>query len=81
MGGAAIASEVVGGEARRCALGEPLYLGHWAELSGVGSIGTRQVGEELMIRYSTDSQEEREVPLREYEGRAWALKLTLTEVE
>ena len=82
VGGAAIASGVEGGEARRYALGEPLYLGHWAELSGGnGSIGTRQVGEELMIRYSTDSQEEREVPLREYEGRAWALKLTLTAAE
>jgi hypothetical protein len=46
-----------------------------------GSIAAYESGDELMVRYSTDSEEKREVPLSEYEGRAWALKLTLTEAE
>ena len=63
-------------------LGEALYLAHCIELpSENGSISAFESGGELMVRYSTDSKEEREVPLSEYEGRAWALKLTLTEAE
>ncbi len=63
-------------------LGEPHILGYWAELtSNIGSIGVVDRGGELSISYSTETQEEREVPLSEYEGRAWALKLTLTEAE
>jgi len=64
-------------------LGEPLFLASCVELPGGGGgfISTRESGDDFMIRYSYGSQEVREVSLSEYEGRAWALKLTLTEAE
>ena len=72
----------VNSELKQFKLGEPLILGYWAELTSYsGSIGVFDRGEELSISYSTETQESREVPFSEYEGRAWALKLTLTEAE
>jgi len=63
-------------------LGNPLFLGYCVELpADTGSIGVRESGDEFMIRYAFDSQEVREVSLSEYEGRAWAIKLTLTEAD
>ncbi|HIK59183.1 MAG TPA: hypothetical protein EYF98_00645 [Planctomycetes bacterium] len=81
-GGSRIASAKGGEFLEQYELGETLYLAHCMELpSENGSIAAYESGDELMVRYSTDSEEKREVPLSEYEGRAWALKLTLTEAE
>ena len=71
-----------GGVMEVLTLGKPIYLMHYIELNSETS-SSHSVSErsgELMITYSTDTQEEREVTLSEFEGRAWALKLTLAEV-
>jgi hypothetical protein len=63
-------------------LGEPLILGYCVELTGEnGSLSASQSGDELMIRVGAGSEAVREVPIGEYEGSAWALQLTLTELE
>jgi hypothetical protein len=43
------------------------------------TISANQRGDDFMVRYAIDSEEAREVPLSEYEGRAWALRLMLTQ--
>ncbi|MCH2103116.1 MAG: hypothetical protein MK297_03780, partial [Planctomycetes bacterium] len=64
------------------AIGEPLYLAYLAELpEGDGSISIFEQEGELMIRHSIGQAEPKTVSLKEYEGRAWALKLTVTEGE
>lgn len=72
-----------GGNMEVLTLGKPIYLMHYIELNGETSTSHSVIERsgELMITYSTDSQERREVTLSEFEGRAWALKLTLAEVD
>ena len=76
-------SSVKGGSSpEEYAIGEPLYLAYLAELpEGDGSISIFEQEGELMIRHSIGEAEPKTVSLKEYEGRAWALKLTVTEGE
>lgn len=82
--GGATASSSHGEEAtlEQHPIGEPLFLAYFAELpTQNGSLGFRERDGDLSISYSKGSDEERSVPLSEYEGRAWALKITLSEPE
>jgi hypothetical protein len=75
-----MASAIGGEDLEQYTLGEPIYLAHCVELIGeTTSISANQRGDDFMVRYAIDSEEAREVPLSEYEGRAWALRLMLTQ--
>ncbi|MDE0914375.1 MAG: hypothetical protein OSB57_04270 [Planctomycetota bacterium] len=75
-----MASAIGSEDLEQYTLGEPIYIAHCVELIGeTSSISAFQRGDDFMVRYAIDSEEAREVPLSEYEGRAWALRLMLTQ--